>query len=260
VPLAIRHEVLVSLQLLYPDWPAPSFVRAFASTRVGGVSTAPYASLNLGDHVGDEPAAVAANRCLLRPYFPAEPLWLRQVHGVAVADAGLAHDGPPEADAAVARHAGQVCAVLTADCLPVLFCDAAGRVVAASHAGWRGLLNGVLERTVDAMGVPPGQVLAWLGPAIGPAAFEVGGEVRDAFVAEDPLAATAFQPGTAPGKWWGDLPALARQRLGRKGVTGIHGGEMCTYCDKERFFSYRRDGVTGRLGSFIWLAGSSLGR
>jgi YfiH family protein len=244
----------VGLALLYPDWPAPPAVRAFVTTREGGLSTGPYASLNLGDHVGDEASAVAANRRLLRACLPAEPLWLRQVHGVDVADAGVACDSPPEADAAVARHAGRVCGVLTADCLPVLLCDTSGGVVAAAHAGWRGLSGGVLERTVEAMGVPAEQVLAWLGPAIGPAAFEVGAEVREAFVAEDPCAAAAFQPGVMPGKWWADLPALARQRLARQGVLRVHGGDSCTYRNGRRFFSYRRDGVTGRFGSFIWLA------
>lgn len=244
---------VATIPLLYPDWPAPPGVRAFVSTRLGGASRGTFASLNLGDHVGDDAVAVAANRRLLRSFLPGEPLWLRQVHGVAVADAALSHEAPPEADAAVARDAGRVCVVLTADCLPVLFCDTAGRVVAVAHAGWRGLLGGVLERTVEAMVVPPGEVLAWLGPAIGPAAFEVGGEVREAFVAEDPRATTAFHPGAMPGKWWGDLPALARQRLERQGVVRIHGGGLCTFRDRERFFSFRRDGVTGRLGSFIWL-------
>lgn len=242
----------MTLPLIRPDWPAPAGVRALATTRAGGVSSGPYASLNLGDHVGDETAAVAANRGLLRAFLPAEPLWLRQVHGMEVADAGRLHDVAPEADAAVARRPGLVCAVLTADCLPVLFCDREGTVVAAAHAGWRGLLGGVLERTVDAMAVPPAEVLAWLGPAIGPAAFEVGEEVREAFVGKDRLAASAFRPGGA-GKWWADLPALARQRLAARGVMQIHGGELCTFQDVERFFSYRRDGVTGRLGSFIWL-------
>jgi len=244
----------VSLQLIRPDWPAPARVRAFATTREGGVSLGPYASLNLGDHVGDEPAAVAANRRLLRAHLPAEPLWLRQVHGVTVADAGLSHVGPPEADAAFARQPGQVCAVLTADCLPVLFCDTAGQVVAAAHAGWRGLLAGVLERTVSAIALPPRELLAWLGPAIGPAAFEVGDEVREAFVAEDALAGAAFRPAPAMGKWWADLPALARQRLRRCGLARVYGGDLCTHVDARRFFSYRRDRVTGRLGSFIWLA------
>jgi purine-nucleoside/S-methyl-5'-thioadenosine phosphorylase / adenosine deaminase len=244
----------VNLELLYPEWPAPARVRAFATTRAGGGSVGPYASLNLGDHVGDAAAAVAANRRLVQAYLPAEPLWLRQVHGVAVADAGLPQSGPPEADAAVARHAGQVCVVLTADCLPVLFCDTAGQVVAAAHAGWRGLLSGVLERTVDAMRVPPSEVLAWLGPAIGPTAFEVGEDVREAFIMEDRLAASAFLPGAVAGKWWADLPALARWRLARKRVTQVYGGTLCTYGDAEHFYSYRRDGVTGRLGSFIWLA------
>jgi len=250
----------MNLPFLIPDWPAPPSVRALATTRAGGVSTGPYGSLNLGDHVGDEPAAVTANRLRLRPHFPAEPLWLQQVHDVRVVEPDSPEPEPPEADAAVARRPGQVCVVLTADCLPVLFCDVAGRVVAAAHAGWRGLLKGVLERTVEAMAVSPREVLAWLGPAIGPAAFEVGGEVRDAFIAEDPGAVTAFHAALAPGKWLADLPALARRRLAWVGVDKIHGGDQCTYLDPERFFSYRRDGVTGRQGSFIWLADSAVSR
>jgi hypothetical protein len=245
----------VSLELLQPDWPAPARVRAFSTVRGGGVSAPPYAGLNLGDHVGDDPAAVSANRQILRRHLPGEPLWLRQVHGVAVVELGQAHGGaPPEADAAVARQAGRVCAVLTADCLPVLFCDLGGTVVAAAHAGWRGLLAGVLEHTVAALGVAPREVLAWLGPAIGPDAFEVGDEVRQAFVAGWADAAAAFRPGVLAGKWWADLPALARQRLSRAGVEAVFGGELCTHGDGRRFFSFRRDGVTGRQGSFIWLA------
>lgn len=243
----------MSLELVYPDWPAPRAVRAFVTTRGGGISTGPYASLNLGDHVGDDAEAVAANRRILRQDLPAEPLWLRQIHGVAVADAAASHAEPPLADAAVARRAGVVCAILTADCLPVLFCDRDGTVVGAAHAGWRGLLGGVLERTVAAMGVAATQVLAWLGPAIGPTAFEVGDEVREAFVAEDPRAAGAFRHGVVHGKWWADLPLLARLRLARAGVPLVLGGGLCTYQNPDRYFSYRRDGVTGRMGAFIWL-------
>lgn len=250
----------MSPQFLTPDWPAPASVMALSTTRAGGVSTGAYGSLNLGDHVGDEAAAVAANRLLLRPQFPGEPLWLRQVHGTRVVEAGSQETVPPEADASVARWPGQVCVVLTADCLPVLFCDVDGRAVAAAHAGWRGLLRGVLERTVEAMAVPPGGVLAWLGPAIGPAAFEVGGEVREAFIAEEPGAAAAFHRAPAPGKWLADLPALARRRLARAGVHRVYGGDQCTCQDLERFFSYRRDGVTGRQGTFIWLTDSAASR
>lgn len=237
--------------LLYPDWPAPPNVRALVTTRKGGVSTGPYASLNLGDHVDDAPAAVARNRALLRCHLPAEPLWLKQVHGRGVAAADSA-TGIPEADAAVARQPRKICAVLTADCLPVLFCDDKGAVVAAAHAGWRGLAGGVLEAAIDAMGVPPQRLLAWLGPAIGPQAFEVGGEVRDIFTAFDPAAALAFQP-RGNDKWQADIFLLARQRLQKAGLTQIHGGGLCTVSDPEHFFSYRRDSVTGRMASLVWL-------
>lgn len=242
----------MSLPLVTPDWPAPPKVRALVTTRGGGVSAPPFETFNLGSHVGDAPQAVAANRARLRALLPEEPCWLNQVHGVAVADAGDAH-GVPEADAAVASQPRRVCVVLTADCLPVLFCDRAGSVVAAAHAGWRGLAAGVLEATVARMAVPAQQVIAWLGPAIGPAAFEVGGEVREAFVSQDGAAAAAFVPG-ARGKWKADLFRLAQQRLARAGVSSVHGGGLCTHADRARFYSYRRDGVTGRFASLIWLA------
>lgn len=236
---------------LIPDWPAPANVRALQTTRQGGFSVAPYDTLNLGDHVGDEPLIVARNRMQLNALLPSEPVWLKQVHGTTVVDAVAAGCGVPVADACLARNAGAVCVVMTADCLPLLLCDEAGTVVAAVHAGWRGLCDGVIEATVRAMGVPAQQVMAWLGPAIGPQAFEVGGEVRAAFIAQQPQAAVAF---TARGdKFLADLFMLARQRLQALGVTRIHGGGVCTYSDRERFFSYRRDGVTGRMGSFIWL-------
>lgn len=236
-----------------PDWPAPPQVKALATLRTGGVSQGPYASFNLGDHVGDDPVAVAENRRRLAEGMPAMPHWLQQVHGVQVARAGEEAPGQP-ADASFARRAGVVCGVMTADCLPVLLCDRAGTVVAAAHAGWRGLCDGVLEATVASMAVAPGEVLAWLGPAIGPDAFEVGDEVRAAFCARDALAAQAFKPraGVA-GKWLADIYLLARQRLGTLGVTRVYGGDQCTVTDHQRFFSYRRDGVTGRMGSFIWL-------
>ncbi len=243
---------------ILPDWPAPDRVRAFMTTRAGGVSRPPYDGLNLATHVGDDPAAVAENRRLLRACLPDEPLWLQQVHGVEVAIAG--RDAPGVvADAAVASSPGQVCAVLTADCLPVLLCDERASVVAAAHAGWRGLAAGVLEATVRAMGIGPGRILAWLGPAIGPDAFEVGEEVRQAFLDHHPLSAIAFRPalpGTldeAPKKWLANLPALARIRLAAMGVDRIYGGQGCTYRDAGRFFSYRRDGRTGRMAAVIWL-------
>lgn len=222
------------------------------TTREGGVSQAPWASLNLGDHVGDDPAHVAENRARLRQQLPADPNWLKQVHSAAVVEAG---SGEFEADAVFTRQAGSVCAVLTADCLPVLFCDRAGSVVAAAHAGWRGLADGVLEATVDAMQVPPGEVLAWMGAAIGPHAFEVGDDVRRAFVDPHPEAAAAFvpHPSGVPGKWLADIYQLARIRLEQMGVRAVYGGGRCTFSEAETFYSYRRDGVTGRMASLIWL-------
>lgn len=237
---------------ILPYWPAPAGVCARVSTRAGGVSVSPYDSLNLGGHVGDDPQAVAANRAKVRAVLPAEPVWLEQVHGVTVVQAEAVR-GRVCADAALTRTPGVVCVVMTADCLPVLFCDEAGRVVAAAHAGWRGLLAGVLENTLVSMQVPPAGVLAWLGPAIGPRAFEVGQEVFEAFARAAPEDACGFQP-AGPGKWWSDLYTLARQRLARAGVLRVYGGDFCTASDPPRFFSYRRDGATGRMGSFIWLA------
>ena len=238
--------------LLRPDWHLPPGVQALVSTREGGASLPPWASFNLGSHVGDDARAVAANRARLCAAIGAQPVWLEQVHGCAVADADGAV-GVPEADAAVARIPGRACAVMTADCLPVLFCDDEGGVVAAAHAGWRGLAAGVLERTVERMGVAPGRVRAWLGPAIGPAAFEVGDEVRAAFVAADAGAAAAFVAGAAPGKWLADLFMLAHRRLEAAGVRRIDGGGVCTVADPTHFYSYRRDGTTGRFASLIWL-------
>lgn len=240
------------VELLVPDWPAPAKVRALQTLRGGGVSPAPWDSCNLGAHVGDDAARVAANRAALRRHLPAEPCWMNQVHGIAAVDAEKCPKNE-NADAAHARRANVVCAVMTADCLPVLFCDRAGTVVAAAHAGWRGLLGGVLESTMAAMAVPPGQLLAWLGPAIGPDRFEVGDEVRASFLADDAGAAAAFVA-HAPGKWLADIYCLARRRLQRAGVAQIDGGGLCTVSEPDRFFSYRRDGVTGRMASLIWLA------
>lgn len=236
---------------IIPDWPAPARVSALVTTRAGGVSMAPYAGLNLGDHVGDDPARVARNRAILRASLPAEPVWLRQVHGIAVldADSGVAAS---EADACVARQTGSVCAVLTADCLPVLFCDRDGSVVAAAHAGWRGLLGGMLEATVAAMQLPPDRIMAWLGPAIGAQAFEVGAEVRDAFVNAQAQTGAAFVARMG-NKWLADIYALARLRLQRIGVDQVYGGGACTYSEAERFYSYRREGATGRMASLVWL-------
>lgn len=234
-----------------PDWPAPAHVRALSTTRRGGCSQPPFDTLNLGTHVGDEAQAVASNRQRLRQHLPAEPFWLNQVHGSLVVEASP-NTPLPDADASITQSAGQVCAIMTADCLPVLFCNRNGDRVAAAHAGWRGLCNGILENTVAAMQCTPGDIMAWLGPAIGPQAFEVGEEVRTAFLAHSPTAASAFQPAPS-GKWLADLYQLARQRLAACGVTQVYGGEYCTYQDQERFFSYRRDGKTGRMASLIWL-------
>ncbi|MBV8657619.1 MAG: peptidoglycan editing factor PgeF [Burkholderiales bacterium] len=234
-----------------PDWRPHPRVRALVTTRRGGISTAPFDSLNLGDHVGDAPEAVAHNRALVAAMLPVAPLWLSQVHGTTVADAAQAADGV-EADAAVVLGPERVCTIMTADCLPVLLARRDGQGVGAAHAGWRGLCNGVLEATVERLGGGEG-VEAWLGPAIGPSAFEVGEEVRAAFMQHDPAAAAAFQPGRLPGKWWADIYLLARQRLAHAGVTAVSGGGFCTVTDAARFYSYRRERETGRMASMIWL-------
>lgn len=234
------------------DWPAPAGIRAGVTTRRGGVSRGPFASFNLAAHVGDDPAAVDQNRARLCQLLqlPAEPRWLNQVHGIQVCT-----DTAPgtTADASVSRQPGQVCVVLTADCLPVLFCDKAGQVVAAAHAGWRGLAAGVVVETVHRMGVDAGNLLAWLGPAIGPQAFEVGEEVRSAFLALGPEYARAFKAHTT-GKWWMDIYAAARLQLAGLGLTGIYGGGECTVTDADRYYSYRRDRETGRMASLIWMS------
>jgi hypothetical protein len=249
----------LSIDPILPDWPAPTQVRAYVTTRAGGVSTGAFAALNLAEHVGDVPQAVAENRARLRAelQLPTAPLWLSQVHGcdVAVADATGASLVAPVADAAVTSRPGQVLAVLTADCLPVLLCDRAGRSCAAVHAGWRGLERGVLEAAVKQLHVPPAALLAWLGPAIGPECFEVGPEVRAAFVGADAGAAEAFVSG-AGDRWFADLFTLARRRLAALGVTEVSGGGLCTASDPGRFYSYRRDGRTGRMATLIWLAGA----
>lgn len=241
------------------EWPAPECVRAVCTTRLGGFSAAPFDSLNLGGHVGDDPVLVARNRAAVRRALdlPSDPAWLEQVHGVQVVDLAGLSPGPDVGalcvDASVARGAGAVCVVMTADCLPVLFCDRSGHRVAAAHAGWRGLSAGVLEQTIQAMGVRPEDLMAWMGPAIGPDAFEVGDEVREQFVSADPGAAAAFEPGAAPAKWMADIYALARRRLRRAGVGEVYGGGFCTVTDADRFFSYRRDGRTGRMASLVWI-------
>lgn len=251
-----------------PQWNAPARVRAISTTRRGGFSAAPWNSMNLGATCGDEASAVLRNRALLRSYLPADPVWLRQEHGTRVfchPATGIA--APPSvpisapsselaaaqvvADAQLATRPGQVCAVLSADCLPVLLCNREGTRVAAAHAGWRGLLAGILEQTVHGLGCPPDTLLAWLGPAIGPDAFVVGDEVRAAFVSGNGAASIAFAPHGE--RWLCDLYALARQRLARVGVSEISGGGYCTYGEPERFFSYRRDTVTGRMATLVWL-------
>ncbi len=236
---------------LTPDWSAPPNVRALITTRRGGTSGAPWDSFNLGEHVGDNPAHVASNRHALSALLPAPPIWLQQVHGTRCVDAAAVSPGT-EADAAVARRPGVVCAVLTADCLPVLLCDDAGTVVGCAHAGWRGLAEDVIESAVAAMGVSGNQLMAWLGPAIGANAFEVGDEVRASFLARNAAAADAFSAGQ-PGKWLCDIYLLARQRLAALGVRRIASADFCTHRDRDLFFSYRRDGVTGRMASLIWL-------
>ncbi len=237
--------------LFTPDWPLPPGVRAASTTRGGGVSLGVYGGFNLGDHVGDDPRAVAANRAaLVRALeLPAPPLWLSQVHGCAVA--GPDDPAGIEADARHANRPGVVCAVLTADCLPLLLCSDDGREVAAVHCGWRGLAAGIVGRAVARFAAAPAALGAWLGPAIGPAAFEVGGEVRDVFVKGDPGTAACFAEGRA-GRWLADLCGLTRRALAATGVQRIHGGGVCTMADRQRFYSYRRDGVTGRMASLVW--------
>ncbi len=236
-----------------PDWPAPANVRALITTRAGGVSAEPWASLNLGYRAGDDADAVTQNRALLARHLPQSPKWLTQVHATTVVDADALTDSPP-ADASVARNAGTVCAIMIADCLPVLFTNRSGSVVAAAHAGWRGLSGGVIANTVRALGVagaPPDELMAYIGPGIGPDAFEVGEDVYAAFTATDAEAASAFIP-HKQGKYLADLFTLARRALARAGVTQVYGGGMCTYSDAKRFFSYRRDKVTGRMAALIW--------
>ncbi|MFN7086296.1 MAG: peptidoglycan editing factor PgeF [Burkholderiales bacterium] len=239
-----------------PEWPAPANVRALITTRAGGVSRGPYASLNLGLATGDDARAVMENRARLRRLLPQEPKWLQQVHGASVVGADTL-TAPVAADAAIARLPQTVCAVMIADCLPVLLCDRKGSVVAAAHCGWRGLSAGIIQNTVRAMcetGVAPGELLAYLGPAIGPAAFEVGADVHDVFVGRNPHAAQAFRP-HRPGKWLADLFMLARQALGRAGVADVYGGGWCTVSEPRRFFSYRRDQTTGRMAALVWREG-----
>lgn len=239
---------------LIPDWPAPARVRAVMTTRAGGVSLGPYASFNLGRSCGDDLESVLENRRRLSRtlVLPSDPCWLKQVHGSRVVRLPE-HEPTPEADASFTTQTGAVCVVQAADCLPVLFCDDGAGVVAAAHAGWRGLAAGVLENTVRALPAAPATLMAWLGPAIGPTAFEVGAEVREAFVKSDAGAASAFRA-VEGGKYFADLFALARRRLAAAGVVRIYGGGACTVSDPVRFFSHRRDRLSGRMAALVWLA------
>ncbi|MDP3702293.1 MAG: peptidoglycan editing factor PgeF [Hylemonella sp.] len=247
---------------LVPKWPAPATVRAVCTTRVGGRSVAPYDSLNLGDHVGDDPLAVGANRAVLAQAIAARPVFLQQVHGRGVVTLDAHTLQGTEADACLTREPGVACTIMVADCLPLLFTDVRGSVVAAAHAGWRGLAGeggvGVIETLYAALRVDAGELMVWLGPCIGPQAFEVGPEVKAAFEERNPGAASCFHPAAAPGKWLADLPALARLRLTALGIDQVYGNEgsafWCTVTNPSRFFSHRRDRVSGRLAACIWLA------
>ena len=237
-----------------PQWPAPKRVKAFSSTRIGGVSSAPFASLNLGGHVGDSLEAVTQNRLIFAKQvdMPSSLRWLKQVHGIHTIRLPSSELGDITADASFSKVNKQVCAVMTADCLPLLVCNQQGTQVAACHAGWRGLCDGVIESCIEEFS-DTSDLMVWLGPAIGPNAFEVGAEVRQAFIDKDEAAITAFKPSVNAGKWLANIYQLARQRLTNLGVRQIYGGDCCTYEDDERFFSYRRDKQTGRLASVIWI-------
>ncbi|MGB8338854.1 MAG: peptidoglycan editing factor PgeF [Burkholderiales bacterium] len=240
----------IPAEWIIPAWPAPKNVRALITTRAGGVSEGGYASMNLGAYVNDAEKSVAENRAILRKHIPAEPKWLRQVHGTRVVNADNVIEAP-EADASIARQPHSVCVIAIADCVPILFCDAPGSVVAAAHAGWRGLRAGVIENTVREMNCASAELMAYLGPAIGPQNFEVGDEVRQAFVQQGADASAAFKP-KPEGKWLADIYLLVRQRLHAVGVTQIYGGGFCTVAEA-RFFSHRRDKVSGRMAALIWL-------
>jgi polyphenol oxidase len=241
-----------AIQIITPDWTAPAAVRAAFTLRTGGVSTGAFESFNLATHVGDDLSAVAENRKRLQTKLslPVEPDWLEQVHGIAVADLDVT-SSLRRADAAVTRGARKMCAIQVADCMPVLFASRDGSSIGAAHAGWRGMAGGVLEATIGALHCEPSQLLAWLGPCISQENFEVGDEVREAFVQADPHTASAFER-NGKGRWQCDLYAIARRRLGALGIGDVTGGGWCTFADRERFFSYRRDGQCGRMAALIW--------
>ena len=242
----------ITPEIITPDWPAPEGIAACTTTRIGGYSGGSWSSFNLADHVGDDLSIVGQNRAMLNTILglPSEPAWLKQVHGcdVCVVDHEMK---TPESDASICLRPGKVCAVLTADCLPLLLCDEQGTVVSAVHAGWRGLAAGVIEQTVSTLSAYSRDFMAWMGPAIGPAAFEVGEDVYDAFTHYDPLAKAAFT--RYQDRWLCDMYLLARQRLQNAGINRIYGGGFCTFTDERRFYSYRRDGTTGRMASLIWI-------
>ncbi|WP_432454284.1 MULTISPECIES: peptidoglycan editing factor PgeF [unclassified Agarivorans] len=235
------------------EWPCPPNVRAIFSDRLGGVSQAPFDSFNLGDHVGDARRAVQQNRVAFQAEMPDQVCWLKQIHSTQVVDASLSGSQMAEADASVSDQPGAVCVVMTADCLPILLCDKQGRVVAAVHAGWRGLANGIIENTIAKMKVAPKQVMAWMGPAIGPSAFEVGEEVKQAFVDSHSEAYLAFTPSNKANKYFADIFMLAEQRLTQAGLTAVYSERCCTYRSAQQFYSYRREGLTGRMAAAIWL-------
>lgn len=241
------------LEVIHADWDAPAIVSGFTTTRIGGVSEGAFGGFNLGDHVGDNPQAVTENRRRLQTQcaLPNAPKWLNQTHGATVVDAATTVS-TLGADASYTRAPNVVCAILTADCLPVLLCDVQGSAVAAAHCGWRGLVAGILPATISKMDVIPSTIIAWLGPAIGPQAFEVGEDVYAAFIQRDPAHAAAFVAANA-GKYYANIYALARRELAASGVVRITGGDRCTVSEPERFYSYRRDATTGRMASVIWL-------
>ncbi len=238
--------------MIFPNWNVPQNVKAVSSTRIGGYSSGSYQSLNLGMHVGDSPELVQRNRQVFaeRAGMPSDPVWLNQTHSTQIVQLNEPTRQVLDADGSFTSHSKVICTVMTADCLPVLLCNRQGTQVAAVHAGWRGLAGGILENAVKQFN---GEVIAWLGPAIGPTAFEVGDDVVDAFCAVDSAAEMAFQPLKAVGKWLANMDMLAIQRLNHSGVADISSSGLCTYCDSEHFYSYRRDGITGRQASFIWL-------